>query len=263
MSAGFRLGGQGKAAVALGCDLFEAGFVGCASAEVDDIDSGLTGNVRAGVPRVRETHQGGVADLVDVVDPAILFLDPPDHARHRKLVSPAFTPKRIAALKQRVRELARELLQGLADEALEQAGEAVYRDPGQLAVARPAALPAPLLDFARQALHKAQSDPHLLALLLGEYLTEPKANVWFAAEDGKACSTERGVVLDRRTRMMYDERHVFINGEGFRVSGLDARLLRTLANQRRLSATDRTRLSQGAQAALQEWLDNGWLQPDR
>jgi cytochrome P450 len=41
---------------------------------------------------------------------SILFLDPPDHQRHRKLVSPAFTPRRIAAIEARVRELARELL---------------------------------------------------------------------------------------------------------------------------------------------------------
>ena len=43
-------------------------------------------------------------------DASILFVDPPDHQRHRKLVSPAFTPRRIAALEARVRELARELL---------------------------------------------------------------------------------------------------------------------------------------------------------
>ncbi len=41
---------------------------------------------------------------------SILFLDPPDHARYRKLVSPAFTPRRIAALEARVRDLARQLL---------------------------------------------------------------------------------------------------------------------------------------------------------
>src|SRR3954466_7398100 len=42
---------------------------------------------------------------------SILFMDPPDHARHRKLVSPAFTPKRITALEQRIRELAQQLLE--------------------------------------------------------------------------------------------------------------------------------------------------------
>src|SRR5437763_1445982 len=52
------------------------------------------------------------ADRDRAVDGAssILFLDPPDHQRHRKLVSPAFTPRRISALEQRVRELARQLL---------------------------------------------------------------------------------------------------------------------------------------------------------
>jgi len=43
-------------------------------------------------------------------DASILFLDPPDHQRHRKLVSPAFTPRRIAAIEKRVRELATDLL---------------------------------------------------------------------------------------------------------------------------------------------------------
>src|SRR5437763_13320068 len=52
------------------------------------------------------------ADRDRAVDGAssILFMDPPDHQRHRKLVSPAFTPRRIAALEDRVRTLARELL---------------------------------------------------------------------------------------------------------------------------------------------------------
>jgi 50S ribosomal protein L16 3-hydroxylase len=156
-------------------------------------------------------------------------------------------------------ELARELLLGLADEAPDSAGEAVYKDPGQLAVERPAAMPAELLDFARQALEKAQRDPHLLGLLLGEYLTQPKANVWFDASES-AGGGGHGVVLDRRTRMMYDERHVFINGEGFRVTGKDGRLLRSMADERRLSARGCAGLSEAAQQALQEWLRAGWLQ---
>jgi len=44
---------------------------------------------------------------------SILFMDPPDHQRHRKLVSPAFTPRRLAALEDRVRALARELLDSI------------------------------------------------------------------------------------------------------------------------------------------------------
>ena len=44
------------------------------------------------------------------------------------------------------------------------------------------------------------------------------------------------VVLDRKTRMLYDERHVFINGESFRAAGRDATLARRLADRRRLDA---------------------------
>jgi 50S ribosomal protein L16 3-hydroxylase len=156
-------------------------------------------------------------------------------------------------------ELAREILQGLADEALDQAGESVYRDPAQPAVAHPAAMPTELMEFARQALHKAQSDPHLLALLLGEYLTEPKANVWFKSEGASAWGVDSGVVLDRRTRMMYDDRHVFINGEGFRVAGKDGQLLRLLADERRLTPQACARLGHVAQSALAEWAAAGWL----
>ncbi len=40
--------------------------------------------------------------------PSIIRMDPPEHNRHRKLVIGAFTPRMVAALEPRVRELARE-----------------------------------------------------------------------------------------------------------------------------------------------------------
>jgi cytochrome P450 len=45
---------------------------------------------------------------------AILNLDPPDHTRIRRLVSGAFTMRRVEQLRPRVRELAGELLDGIA-----------------------------------------------------------------------------------------------------------------------------------------------------
>ena len=156
-------------------------------------------------------------------------------------------------------ELARELLQGLADEATELVGDAVYRDPQQAAVTQPAAIPTELYDFAREALQRAQNDPLVLAMLLGEHLSEPKANVWFDAESAIGWAPGQGVALSRQTRMLYDAQHIFINGEGFRVAGKDARLLRQLADQRALSAKDCAALSLDAQQALGEWSAAAWL----
>jgi 50S ribosomal protein L16 3-hydroxylase len=102
----------------------------------------------------------------------------------------------------------------------------------------------------------ALADPVALAQSFGEYLTEPKANVWFEANlwaDGTA------VYLDRRTRMMYDEKHIYINGESFRAAGADARLMRILANARRMESRDVGRLSEGARELLMQWCEDGWL----
>ena len=157
-------------------------------------------------------------------------------------------------------ELARELLLGLADAAFEGLGEALYRDPRQPAVTSSAAIPASLAGFARQVVDKALKNPHLLDSLLGEYLTEPKAHVWFD-EAKTEPDLSKGVLLDRRTKMMYDDRHVFINGESFRVSGMDARLLRQLADKRRLAASSCVKLSRGAQEAVLDWMSADWLKP--
>ena len=46
--------------------------------------------------------------------PSFLSLDPPDHTRLRRLVAKAFTPRRIALLEPRIRQITAELLAGAA-----------------------------------------------------------------------------------------------------------------------------------------------------
>jgi len=91
-------------------------------------------------------------------------------------------------------------------------------------------------------------------------MTEPKPQVWF--EEGGERSPGAGLRLDRRTRMMYDGRHVFINGESFRAAGRDARLMRDLADARRLPAAQCGRLSADAQAVVADWVAQGWAHDD-
>jgi cytochrome P450 len=47
---------------------------------------------------------------------SLLWLEPPDHTRIRKLVAAAFTPRSVAALREPATELARELLDPLAEQ---------------------------------------------------------------------------------------------------------------------------------------------------
>jgi 50S ribosomal protein L16 3-hydroxylase len=150
--------------------------------------------------------------------------------------------------------LAGELLQRMADD-FEDA--TLYRDPSQPATATPAAMPAALEAFAVDALQRLLAERQSLACALGEVMTEPKPRVWF--EEPDADWIPGAVQLDRRTRMMYDERHVFINGESLRAGGADARLMRVLADERCLSAVRVQRASAEASALLQDWYEAGWL----
>jgi 50S ribosomal protein L16 3-hydroxylase len=154
-------------------------------------------------------------------------------------------------------ELARELLQRMADEAAEEGSDArIYRDAGQGATDEPGAIPQGLADFARDALAAALRDPTALDRALGEYLTEPKPNVWF--EPGRAPRRLRALVLDVRTRMLHDRRHVFVNGEAWRAGGRDAVLMRRLADRRRLDARELAGASDDARALLMAWCEAGW-----
>jgi 50S ribosomal protein L16 3-hydroxylase len=156
-------------------------------------------------------------------------------------------------------ELARELLQRLAEDAADVAGEGLYRDPAQEATAAAGAVPARLAEFAREAVQTALKDPLSMERTLGEALTEPKANVWFEA--GEVPRALRAVQLDRRTRMMYDARHVFINGESYRASGRDAALMRALADRRALGERELTRAGDAARSLIESWCEAGWAHP--
>lgn len=153
-------------------------------------------------------------------------------------------------------EIAADILTRVAETLREEAGR-LYRDPQQRAVANPARIPAALQGFAVAAVEKRLRDRSMLELALGEALTEPKSHVWFPAGGTPIDGT--GVRLDARTRMMYDDRHVFINGESFRAGGRDARWMAQLADRRRLSARQLRSLSADARALVDDWVGDGWL----
>ena len=156
--------------------------------------------------------------------------------------------------------LAADVLQRVAEAAQEKVDAAVagkvYRDADALPTASPSRIPASLQRFADAAVSAALRDCAARRRALGEVLSEPKPGTWFGRDEG--ASVDAAVVLDRRTRMLYDEDHVFINGESFRAAGRDAKLLHRLADARRLDAGDVRRLGPEAQALLARWTEDGW-----
>ena len=154
-------------------------------------------------------------------------------------------------------DLARELLVRLSEGAEDVAGSDLYQDAFQSAVSQPAAMPEGLKEFAKSALEKSLKDPKALQRALGEYLTEPKAHVWF--DMGEMPDELQSVRLDRRSKMMYDDHFIFLNGESWRAAGKDASLMRQLADSRELTRVQLAKASLEALDLLMEWCDDGWL----
>ena len=193
-----------------------------------------------------------------VLEPGDMLYLPPGWAHDGVALGGDCMTASIGFRSPRADELAQALFARLADGLAPNERASRYRDPAQPATPAPAAVPVSLQRFSRQALMRALSDPLVIDRTLGEWLTEPKAQVWF--EPGPGQNAERGVQLDRRSRMAYDTWHIFINGESVRASGRDARLMRLLADQRRLNAAALRRASPAARSLVDEWLGCGWLQ---
>ena len=176
--------------------------------------------------------------------------------------------------------LARGLLEAAADQAMARVGllggpygepalpgprlDGIYRDPGQPATTQPAALPDALVEATLATLQKLRFDDALASRFLGCWLTEPsQLSVFDSPEDPVDLEDswpEAGrLVLDRRSRMLYRGRQLFINGETAMVPADAA--LRELADARELACADARcrKLSDDARACLADWLDSGWL----
>lgn len=160
-------------------------------------------------------------------------------------------------------ELARETLLRLADAVDDEDDTGprpeVYTDPTQPATVTPGRIPPDLVRYTERALRRALDEPGALERALGEYLSEPKANVGF--EIGDPLPADRGVRLDPRSCMLYDDQHVFMNGDSWHAADEDAQLLRRLADARHLTAAEVAEAGGDLRELLEQWCDDGWLQP--
>jgi len=154
-----------------------------------------------------------------------------------------------------------------SDLARSRAGERLYRDPRQAAVAHPAALPSALVEELGSILARVRWTERDLVSFLGSYLSEPKSHVVFDAPDrplGEAAFIRRaqsaGVSLANKTSLLYGARTYFINGEE---SPLPRRRkwLFELADARRIEGKRFVTLSPDSSMTglLHEWYRAGWV----
>lgn len=192
-----------------------------------------------------------------LLGPGDMLYLPPGWAHDGVAVGPGCVTGSVGFRASTAEGLAADLLPRLFDD--DEGGGKLYADPRQDATSEPGRIPDALLDFARRAVDAAVQRPLALERALGEALSEPKPQVWF--EPGEPLPPGQGVGLDRRSRMLYDTAHVFLNGESFRAAGRDAALMRRLADCRVLTAAEVGRLSAGARELLDQWTEDGWVQP--
>jgi len=147
----------------------------------------------------------------------------------------------------------------------------VFRDAGLTASAHPARLPAGMIEQAHRQLLLRRPDRQDVALALLRQLSEPKPHVTFERPlrpmtAVRFADTVRrgGLHADRRTRMLYSDRTLGINGELVPLPDpTERRLIRSLADRRVLPASFDKQPDGAPSAAmltrLYEWYRAGWV----
>jgi cytochrome P450 len=121
---------------------------------------------------------------------SILYVDPPAHARYRKLVSAGFTARRVAALEEQVRRLTREVLEGIDPTDEVDLVDTVAAPLPLLVIAELLGVPASDRDQFRiwsdavmEAASQITDENALLALELMDYFTKALAERASASRD--------------------------------------------------------------------------------
>jgi len=132
-----------------------------------------------------------------------------------------------------------------------------YSDPDQSATQQPAKIPHQLQQFALHSLQQKLRKEIDIRCALGEWLSEPKPDVWFQAQPKP--KSFKGIRLDKKSQMLYDKDFIFLNGESWRCKGNEAHLLRKLADQRELKKSDWVQATPEVLQLFSDWLEAGWI----
>jgi 50S ribosomal protein L16 3-hydroxylase len=197
-----------------------------------------------------------------VLGPGDMLYLPPSHA-HDGVALDACTTYSIGFRASTYTELAQSFLDHLRDRV---ALPGRYEDPGLLPAREPARIDAAMQRRAARALARIRWSPADVARFLGEFLSEPKHDVYFHAPERPlslrafaAAARAKGVRLDRRAQWLFDDDALYVNGEARAWPRHARNALTALANARFLSAAQARTLGDDALAILHEDYRHGSL----
>ncbi|HJV03118.1 MAG TPA: cupin domain-containing protein [Burkholderiaceae bacterium] len=198
-----------------------------------------------------------------VLEPGDMLYLPPHYAHDGVAIGDCQTYS-IGFRSPSYQELGEAFLQFMAD-SIDLPGR--YADPELEATSKPAEIPRHMLDTIADELNKVRFTEDDVTIFLGEHLSEPKHNVFFTGPAkpltvGKfaEAAAKKGLVLSRKTQMLYRGKHVFINGESFAIGRADKVTLEALANQRALDGSAIASASDDVMDALYTWYQDGWIE---
>ncbi|TAK90055.1 MAG: cupin domain-containing protein [Burkholderiaceae bacterium] len=196
-----------------------------------------------------------------VLEPGDMLYLPP-HVAHNGVALGACMTWSIGFRAPDYQEIGQVFLEYLADTI---ALPGRYADPQREASAAPAWIDDDWMDRVDKALQGIRWNKSALRNFLGEYLSTPKPSTFFSppakplSRARFAQQLQRGhLALDARTRMLYRNPEIFVNGESFTARGQDAILLKQLANERHLKGAGIKDLEVLIDT-LHEWYCAGWV----
>ncbi|TJZ65896.1 cupin domain-containing protein [Chitiniphilus eburneus] len=190
----------------------------------------------------------------------MLYL-PPKYAHHGVALDPGMTYS-IGFRAPRVQEIAGKFLEFLQDELVL---DGMYADPDRTPTTAPGLIDPAFIGEIGKMLRHIEWDDEMVARFVGRYFTEPKPHVFFEPPEAAldfdvfaAAVTARGVALDLKTQLLYDDSRIYLNGEELDAGPETHAVLRKLADRRALPPGD---YDDAVLEALYTCYDYGYLHP--
>lgn len=201
-----------------------------------------------------------------VLDPGDMLYLPPGWGHDGIAEGPCMTAS-IGFRAPSRHEFLREFLLAAADDI--GGNDPRFDDPGRKPTSgHPAQIPSDLRQKLTGWAREWRPEPEAIERFIGRFLTEPKPSVWFETCPMPSTTSlirrasRSGLRLNRRSRMLYRGKTLFMNGEDFDFEPGTFEWLCVLADQRRLTPDQ-------CEAALREprfvetmraWLGQAWIE---